>query len=800
MPKLIKESLPAARDPAPRALRSIRQNGTAPDSRLRDAYQAYEIAEELDRADAKRRIKRSRIYKAYNRFPPTEYSKLAKDGEAWQSNVNFGMLAFIVDNTIASFYDMLTERVVAAQITTKVGTPTQRGDWGEHISTAFDLALDRWDGFLFNQEEGLLDMGLYGKGIEMWEGNDGMETKHVSADEVLVPDTTKIDFSNFDVLVVKWKFPLHDLYDAIKDQETAEDMGWNVEAVIEAMRWKRDIWRRKTNEDFLHDIQEGNITITAHLRDTVSCYIVFIKEFDGKISKHIVLRDYAPAFLLTREDGRSHRAPAIDSQEFKGKVNEMGFLFTKTGMFDSHKNVFAVFIDNAGSGKWHNTPSLAEKVFVHARQYDFAMNGIMDAIKINMSLILQGQSGEATEKLKQIVFGPYMIIPDGVTVAQHRLQLDTQMATEALQFMMLDMKRGIGNYQVHEKTSSGEAPTATQTNIDAMEGAKLSGTQLRRFNGQHSRYYRELYRRLVAMTQGEEGYEIFKEFRDYLDANQVPREAWEYENIHTIKSCMLSGAGSPSYKLMAANQTIAFTNIVPKDEGQSNAIRDGISALQGRQNVDRYMPKKQQPDPTWSERVIGHENEIAESAVLNPRNLMVYSSDNHIEHINGHLSDMARSLALAQQAIKQKQANKEDMKAIATKLLNMGGHVNAHMGYLSKDEGKKEQYDQFAEGLKKIQGAADKLAKQLQKLQKEQADNATGDLQNDPEVRKQLALSQIAISTKEQLANISIGAIATKHQQRLKVDKEKASNQIAIERAKAVDKLETNRKARRTEK
>jgi hypothetical protein len=789
-------SIPASREPDAASLRTVSENGKAPDSRLRNASQGFEVALQLDRADKKRRAKRARIYKAYNRFPPTQYSKLAKDGQEWQSNVNWGMLSFIIDNNLASFYDMITERTEAAQISTKKGNAKEKREWSEKISIAFNLALERWDDFLLNQEQDILDMLLYGRGIEMWEDLDGFQSRHVSADNVLVPDGTKVNLDNPDTLVVKWEFKLHELYEAIQDQDAADDMGWNVEAVVEAMRWRRDSWKRyKTASDFLHAVKEGNITITSHLKETVSAYIVFIREYSGKISKHIVLQDYAPLFSLTRG-----KIPKEDSEAYATKVDEVGFLFTRTGMFDSFKNAFAVFLDNAGSGMWHNTPSLAEKIFVQCRQYDFAMNAIMDAVKLNMTLILQGSTADATQKLQELVLGPYTILPADVAFSQHRIELPTAGATQALQFMMLDMNRGIGNYRIHEKGSGGEAPTATQSQLDATEAAKLTGTQLRRFNSQHTIYYKELYRRLTLTSPDEKGYEIFKEFKDYLTENQVPEEAWNYDNIHSIKSNMLSGAGSPSFKLMAAQQTIQFTNITPKDEGQANAVRDAIAALQGRDNVDRYLPKSQRPDPTWNERIIGFENESFESPVCNPQNIMVYPTDNHIEHIKGHQNDMARTLQLCQQAMEQGKPSKDEMQAAATKLLNGGGHVNAHMEQLAKDQGKQDMLKEFAKNMQVIQRQADQLAQQFQEMQKKQGDDAMNNLDSDPEVRKAMALAQIQIDTKQKLAGIQIGGAAQKHALRLELDREKAGEQIAIDRAKAASQLQSQAKARRTKK
>src|SRR5688572_3450407 len=94
-------------DPNPQALKTVSKTGEAPETRIRNAYQVFEIARDLDKQDDGRSKKRARLYKAYNRFPPTEYSTLYKLGQEWNSNVNFGMMAYVVDNNLSSFFDMV---------------------------------------------------------------------------------------------------------------------------------------------------------------------------------------------------------------------------------------------------------------------------------------------------------------------------------------------------------------------------------------------------------------------------------------------------------------------------------------------------------------------------------------------------------------------------------------------------------------------------------------------------------------------------------------------------------------------
>lgn len=771
--------------------------GNPPVNRIRTAHQAWEIADELNNQDRKRRKKRSRIYKAYNRFPPSDYTTLWQQGQEWQSNCNFGMMAYVVDNSMSSYFDMVTERPQMAEIKTKHGTPKEQGERSELISTAFDMFLNDWDDYLLNVEQDLLDMHLYGKGIEMFEDVEGCCSDHISADDVLIPDGAKISLKNFDVMVVKRPYSLHELWKKI-DGGGAEQRGWKADAVLTAMRHARKEWtkRYKKNEEFTKDIAEGNVTLAGHLKEYVDCYILFIKEFkSGKISKYVVLQDYGPIVSsLTRLEGGKDAAAKTAEKEKKA-VNDEGFLFEKTDYCDKIGDTFAVFMDSAGSGMWHNTPSLAEKIFVQCRQYDFAMNAIMDAVKINMSLLLQANTPEASEKIKALVFGPHTIIPSDVPFVQQRIQLPTQEATNAVQFMMLDMFRGIGEYRISERGQSGTPVTATQNQNDTAEAAKLSNTQLKRFNSQKSIYYRKTYKRLVELKRGEADYEYYQKFKDFLTEHGCPPDAWKWENIISVKSTMMAGAGSPSYKVMAAEKTLSFTNISPKDEGQANAVRDGIAALHGRQNVDRYV-KKVKPNPEFSDRMAGYEDQLMCNPLLNPKDVQVQPDDHDVFHLDVHMFDMQRTIALVNEKIQNGSLTEFVGECAAAKLFNQMGHCVAHIFKMTKDETKKDMVAVATQKLDELKAAAQKLSKDLAAFKEGKGAAASKfDPTNDPDIAKATALAQIEINKQKQLSDIKMGAKAAEHEQKQTINEDKAAQDIAIARAKAEQEMRSKQSA-----
>jgi hypothetical protein len=767
----------------------------APKTRFKNAYQVWQICDELEKQDRKRKKKRERIYKAYNRFPPGDYSTLWKNGQEWQSNCNFGMMAYVVDNTMTSFYDMVTERVLTAQIKTKHGKPADRVKWGEFISMGFDKVIRGWDDYLLNIEQDTLDMLLYGKGIQLKEDEEGIFSEHISADDIIMPDGTKLSLKNFDMVLIKRRYQLHEIWDKIEDESAATQRGWKRPAVLSSMIHQRKAWsdRYKEGDSYVKDINEGNVSLGSHLKEHLDCYMLLVKEFDGKISKYIVLRDYGPIISLTRKQNRNESQDKIRETV----INREGFLFSKENWADNIQDNLQVFIDNSGQGMWYATPSLAEKIFVQCRQYDFTMNAIMDAIKMNMSLMLQASTSDASEKIKALVFGPYTIIPADVPFVQQRLQLPTGEATNALQFMMLDMFRGIGEYRVNEGgQQAGQQKTATQTQIDSAEAAKLQGTQLKRFNDQHSKWQRATYKRMVNCKEGELDYEHFKKFKELMKEYCVPEAAWKYDNIESVESNMLAGAGSPSYKLMAAEKTIQITNISPRGEGQANAIEDALAALHGRSNVSRYMPKVQ-PDLTFDQRLAHMENQMLGNIFCNPADVQVMPNHDDSYHLEVHLEDMQRTVSLVNEMLGAGKVPDSVADTFMFKMMNQGAHCQAHIQKLSTDEGKKDIAALAIDTLGEMTKAAEMIRKKLEEVKANQGEGF--DAANDPQVMKEMALSQIKVQQAETMAAISTGAQARKHEQRVKIDQEKAANSIAIERAKAEQQAKTEKKKTKTD-
>ena len=798
---------------------TINSNGVAPTSRVQTANDAFTICWNLRLDNAGRERKWGRIYKCYKGFPPTDYSQVASRQLSGMSNVPFRQMKFIVDNQKSSFVDMVMERNTAANIVTKIGNPTEKKEWSDIISVGFDRMLRSWPSYNYNVELDVEEMSLYGKGFEIAEDRDGWPTKSFHNSNVLIPDKTYADLTNLGELCIKRSYTPLEFWlkitggeeDPVKAEQHATDMGWNFWACVDALRMFTTNYRNTyTNTEWLRDVASGNMNLSRLYTLRIELYELYIMEFNGSISKMLLLQNYGGLVLGYKENGRKD----LSEEEYR---DQTGFLYYKKDWVekdgDGWEDIIAPMTDSTGSGIWHEIQGLAEAIFIQCRAYDIHMNRFMDAVDWNTRLMFKGGSAESTKKLKQMEWMPWMVLPQDVEPQQVSVNIPFNEILNGIQFYQADLYRGIGAYNIGQTTKGGKQRTKGEAELDAAESAKLQGTQIRRFNDNQTRWLKLLYKRMSRTTKGGNGYRWKQKFVDFMEENGVPKEAWKWENIENLESNMLAGSGSPSYKLMAAQQTVSLTGMTPINDGQANAIADAIAALNGRQNVNRYFQhtKVEIPD---EQGIISMENIGMTDPKGNPANFRVYPDQNHIEHFKGHIQDAAVSMQEAQQALQSAGVNPqaptrgqeasniseeavELIKDIYACLMRFKGpHLVAHLGFIQKDPSKKQIAQQFGQQMQQLQRGVDELGSQLAQIEKANQQQQGSDQNMSPEQVKLHALvakESMQTDFLQKKENIKLAAMAQKAKLHETMAMERASTDLATKRAKAANDIQIHR-------
>jgi hypothetical protein len=424
------------------------------------------------------------------------------------------------------------------------------------------------------------------------------------------------------------------------------------------------------------------------------------------------------------------------------------------------------------------------------------MNSLVDAVRLNSMLMIEGQGPDSTKMLKQMEWLPISVMPDGAKFIQNRFQLPVAESMSFMQFFMGDMYRGMGQYRINAPTAGGKQRTKGEAELDAAESAKLSGTQIRRFNECQTLYFKQLYKRFVSAKSSDDGYEYVKKFYEILEELGTPKEAAAWKNITSIRSNLISGAGSPSFKLITAEKLLQITAITPANEGQENAVKDAIAALSGRDNVARYRNTKP-TKITDTARVIGFENAGMTDAFVNPQNFPVLPTDPHIEHAVGHLQDMMMQLQMTMQAVQGGQPELADLSLAVRSVKFKGGHIMAHVEYIAKDESKQDFLKQFMGGMQEAQGMADQLQQvYVEMAQAEAQKQGQPNSEEDIKLQYLAAKSGIEIDTKKKLADISVGKASISHAQRTEQRKEQGITQLALQKAKARAEIQKEKSKR----
>ena len=611
----------------------------------------------------------------------------------------------------------------------------------------------------------------------------GWMPEHVFLSDLLFPDDIRIDFCNLEEFVRRVRLTPYELYKKIENRAAAEAMGWNVDAAIDAIRFHRAFTNhRKTREDFFRTISEAGFNWSLSVNQKIDLYEVYWREFDGTISKAIILQDYQPIAQYINSNVKGSGKLSEDDVR-----SEHGFMMLKVGAYNSWDEILYMLTDSVGSGLFQDIKSQAESAFVACRQYDFTMNGLVDAVRLNSMLMIEGQGPDSTKMLKQMEWLPISVMPDGAKFIQNRFQLPVAESMGFMQFFMGDMYRGMGQYRINAPTSGGKQRTKGEAELDAAESAKLSGTQIRRFNECQTLYFKQLYKRFVSSKSSDDGYEYVKKFYEILEEMGTPKEAATWKNITSIRSNLINGAGSPSFKLITAEKLLQITAITPANEGQENAVKDAIAALSGRDNVARYRNTK----PTKIDdtiRIIGFENAGMTDVFVNPANFPVLPTDPHIEHVNGHLQDMMMQIQTSMQMIQGGQPDVNELAKTVRSIQFKGGHIMAHVGFIQKDPSKQDFLKQFMQGMQQAQGAADEIAGVYQEM----AQSQQGKQSSEEELKLQYlaAKSGIEIDTKKKLADISVGKAAISHAQRTEQRKEQGITQLALQKAKARQEIQ----------
>jgi hypothetical protein len=686
---------------APSELLSIASpSAKTTETRLKDAQSARGLIEKLILEDKERSRRRTLVKGLIDGNPPYSPEKQRAAGLAWQANLNLMEGKALMDSSGIPYYALFAGAETYAEVQSDFEPENPDHTlWCGKVAARFHQMLKRWPQFDWHIQQISFWMRLHGTGPYIFEKDGDWRIRALESGSVLVPKNAPSCFDNrIPYVVVRWKYRSHELFGFIREEEAANDQGWDVPAVKLALRkayvspgadamgqtsWE-NLQRRLKNDDLYTSMSQSDEIAVSH---------IFVTEYSGKVSHFIVSEQ-----VLTEDDKLED--PDADRR----------FLYKHVARYDQLKEVGGCFFQDIGDGTWHSVRGLADLAFKHLEVLNRLDCRMIDGAFIDGGIVLQPEGTKDIDKIQSVQWGPFTVLPAGLKMQNGRMsgQLEGTMAVSRV------VRNGLGNNvgmfnqrSVAREDGKGEAVTAEQIRAQVSKESSLNQGQMALAYLAMDGLFDQMFKRAKeSSTMDDEALR----FQDECEKDGVPKEFMDSARARANRA---AGYGSPQMAFMQLQQLQPLIGMLP-EEGKVNYAKLYIQATLGAEKVKTLYPEMHVPDQDDS--VAALENMMFDAG----REPVLASGQNDVIHVQSHLADSQQKLGPLAAAFEQgDQKDPADMQQAQTYVSALVPHVEAHLARMKTDPSRRQLVPQFEAQLKQVVSFDGKLRGELIKAQRE---------------------------------------------------------------------------------
>lgn len=693
------------------SLGDLTPGGSPVKSRIPAPEQAQEIANRLVRDDAIRAERRVLVQGAFNGNAPKRRADMETAGRKGDANLNWKQHRGHIINAWTPFFDLVCEVPVCVDGQLEIGEPDLSGELVRGFCEAFHKLQFGWRGFDDMNQLRDLQMLLHGPGVLAWEDEWNPFPKAILASNFYVPDECDISFENCELAMITSVMTVGQLWKKIQDPKAARAMGWDIEAVREAimdagrnnsevLTWKWDRWEQA--------FKNGDIYISSKLTKRVQVCTLFVLEMSQKISQKIV--------------------------PFRPGGGPTKFLFEKDSKYNSWDECICLFpYDIGADGTYHSMKGLGTDIYPYCALLSKVYNSMADLVVTGIKPMWQPTTAGKMEEFQMVKWGGGNMIPSGINPIQMNISQGLGPAIEMGREFSNTLSQNTGAYNNSDVAPPTVEETAKSAMIRATERSKLTKGSHNRFYRGLDRYYAESWRRAVnpdlkEYHPGSKEALVFQaECYAICDRLNVPHGA--LQKVKNIKAVRSIGLGSAAMRIEIANAIMEkYPYLDPV--GQNHALRAWLSAMMSYANVDAFVPSITTGQmPTEDDSIAALENNALDTGgeiVITPR-------QNHVIHLNSHISSMEQDVQSLDQGA--------NMRSVYGRLEAKAVHSHKHLSYLENNPIRKQEVAAFGERLRALGSIQDRLQQNI-----EEQDAASG--QEQPNGQPSPQMTKVVMDAK----------------------------------------------------
>jgi hypothetical protein len=722
---------PSVNDPL---VGNLNPDGSAPSSRIKNPDALHQVYLRLKQSDDVNARNRAEVDAMFDGASPWDDNVLRQAGMASRCNLNFGEAEFILEAALAGYIDLINsvENLISVKVREK--DPQKKSDYEQIIAAGFTKMLREWDEFFPKYMLNANYFVKHGVSVTYWEDEYDWRWQVSKIGDFLLPRRTWAIEDAIEIAVSPRIMRAHELYSFIRDEERAEEIGWDVDEVkkaIMANTGAQSTYHITDWERYEEDLKNNDLFVAHGSGSEVRVIHGWVKEYDGTISHYISLAD--------------------------GSNDD--FLYQKRGRFSKACDAFVTFTYGVGTnGFYQAIRGLGYKIFPHIQVSNRMRCQFVDGAMLSTSLLIQPESEEALENLAFEYLGPFSVLQSGVNIVDKQLPNIGQNAIPVLQDMTEQLQRRAGSYSAPTGNPSPQERTKFEVQAQLQGSASLTTGAMNLFYEPWTRLLRGAFKRATRKDylSAERGGQQVAAFKKYCTERGVPLDVL-FNQIEEVNAVRAIGAGSDQLRLVAMDEMMQMLGQFD-EQGKQNVLRDRLAVRVGYDQVDRYVPKQPDSRPVIDQKIAELEN----AAMAQGKQIQVSPSENHFVHAQVHISDIAQQA----QALKQSQI---DPQQAVTYYKAIAPHATQHMEQVAQDASRKQEYAQLKKTMQQAGEIFEQTSEKVQAQQAQQAQSAQQPQQTGSSPEDQVKLQA--------------------HQQELQMEAERHQQKMALEAAEAKQKL-----------
>lgn len=474
----------------------INAKGTPTQKSIKDVGMAKEVVQTVIQANRNRQIVNSRILAKYNAERPYDSKQLESEGLGWKQNFTTKPLPLMIEKVGPRFSESVNglKYLTNSKLSDKWENGTEKTEKFREIITKVIRARKGWRTLV---EDIAFDNALFGHTVVAWLDEYTWFPKHFKQEECFLPDGIKQTTTYAQVAVLKEVYLPHELYDCIKDKETAEAVGWNVKNTIEQINKASPAGLREqlsnggTIETWYQNAQRELTVGSSYIAGSsvIPVYTLLVREVTGKVSHY---RLAGP---------------------------EMAEVFSKDDRFESMDSCLAFFAFQKGNSTMHGSKGIGRDIYELAGMIDRTRNEIVDRSILSGKTLIQGDVKQI-HRFKMNVIGAMIIIPNNWQVLENKIDGDIEPFLKLDAYFQLLVDQLIGS--TSPRTFGGERTTKAEVDLFAAREEEGKDVRISRFLEQFVEMVATMQTRICDPDSVEDDAKAAQEeLKKYMSAEEI---------------------------------------------------------------------------------------------------------------------------------------------------------------------------------------------------------------------------------------------------------------------------------------